>query len=119
MLRAGFVCVYEPGAVVHHRHRQDRRSVVRQMRAYMRGHVVALLIQFAQDRKVAHLLRPLVLLPAYFLRRLIRALGQGDRLGAVMIAAQMLGCVEGLFDALFRLRQPGAPQFREDDIHHG
>ena len=48
ILAGGGVCLYEPRAVVDHHHRADWRALRTQMRAYMRGHVVALLIQHAR-----------------------------------------------------------------------
>jgi len=110
LLRAGLACVYDPAAVVHHHHRQDRAGLFRQMRAYLRGHVVALFVQFGQDRQVSHLLRPFVMLPNHYLRLMLGAVGRGDWSGARMIWVQMLGCAEGPLDALRRLRQPGPPR---------
>jgi GT2 family glycosyltransferase len=67
ILAAGGVCLYEPRAVVDHHHRADWRSLRAQMRAYMRGHVAALLIQHARFGHRGNLRRALWQLPGYFL----------------------------------------------------
>jgi GT2 family glycosyltransferase len=67
ILATGGACVYEPRAVVFHHHRADWRALHRQMRAYMRGHVAALLIQHARHGHRGNLRRALWQLPRYFL----------------------------------------------------
>ncbi len=113
LLRAGLHCFYDPAAVVHHYHRPNRQEVNRQMRAYLRGHVVALMVQFSQDHRVAHLLRPVVIIPIHYLRQLARLTGRGDWKGVHMIFMQVLGCAMGPFDALRRLARPGPPHLGE------
>ena len=52
--------------------------------------------------------------PVFASHLLLRALGQGDRVGLAMIGAQILGCIEGPLEALRRLRQPGPPRLNEE-----
>ncbi len=63
----GQSCVYTPAAVVFHHHRRDAAGLRRQMHDYLRGHVAALLIQFANHGHWGNLLRAVFHLPAYFL----------------------------------------------------
>ena len=65
VLHAGGACRYDPSAVVHHYHREDLPELRRQMRAYMRGHVVALLVQHARYGDAGNLYRLFVTIPAY------------------------------------------------------
>ncbi len=58
-LAAGWVCRYEPLAVVFHHHRDSLAALRREMR----GHVVALFVQFGQTRRPGNLVRALVGLP--------------------------------------------------------
>ncbi|MCU1324682.1 MAG: glycosyl transferase family protein [Bryobacterales bacterium] len=69
LLAAGYSCQYEPSSLVLHHHRANRRQLTGQMRMYSRGHVAALLIQFARHRNFGNLLRAFVGLPIYHLRR--------------------------------------------------
>ncbi len=110
LLRAGHVCLYDPAAVVFHHHRGDRAGLVRQLRAYARGHVVALFVQFAQDRRPAHLIRAFAIMPWYYLRLAVRALRQRDRDLLAIVRPQFLGCLEGPFHALAWLRRDGPPR---------
>lgn len=64
LLAAGYSCRYEPAAIVHHEHRASLPALRRQLRDYMRGHMVALLIQFEAHRQPGNLVRVLTL-PAW------------------------------------------------------
>lgn len=110
LLRAGHVCQYDPAAVVFHHHRGDRPALFHQLRAYARGHVVALFVQFTQDRRPAHLIRAFALMPWWYLNRVFRALRTRDRDLLAMVRPQFLGCIEGPFHALVWLRRDGAPR---------
>lgn len=110
LLRAGHVCLYDPAVVVFHHHRGDRLALFRQLRAYARGHVAALFVQFAQDRRPAHLIRAFALMPWYYLKLAVRALGARDRDLLAIVRPQFLGCLEGPFHALAWLRRDGPPR---------
>ena len=66
LLAAGYSCRYEPAAIVHHEHRASLSELRRQLRDYMRGHMVALLIQYEAHGHTGNLVRALTL-PAWTL----------------------------------------------------
>ena len=96
ILAEGWLCRYEPTAVVFHHHRGDLKGLRQQMYQYMRGHVVALLIQFHRYKHWGNLLRLFVILPGYyalvFLRGLLRGFGFRHR----TYLAEVMGCVAGI-----------------------
>jgi GT2 family glycosyltransferase len=82
VLAEGWSCVYEPAAVVFHFHRADLEGLRRQWHAYMRGHVAALLVQFARYRHWGNLRRLLLQLPVFYvlwLRDVLRREGRTER----------------------------------------
>jgi glycosyltransferase involved in cell wall biosynthesis len=66
VLAEGWLCQYEPTAVVYHSHRREMAGLRQQMYQYMRGHVVALLIQFARYKHWGNLRRLVWSLPKYY-----------------------------------------------------
>lgn len=114
LLHRGHVCLYDPAAVVYHYHRPDRIGLSRQLRAYSRGHVVALFVQYAQDRRPCHLVRAFVILPWYYLKSAIRALRQHDRDRLALIVPQLRGWLESPIHALRWLRRDGPPRLAGD-----
>lgn len=70
VLRAGSTCRYEPAAVVRHFHRREVAALRRQIRAYMRGHAAALLIQYERSGNAGNLRRALLHMPMLYLRRM-------------------------------------------------
>lgn len=66
LLAAGWRCRYDPAAVVFHHHRAESAGLGAQMQQYMRGHVAALLVQFAGHRHWGNLNRLLFALPLHF-----------------------------------------------------
>ncbi len=96
VLAAGGVCRYEPRAVVHHYHRRDPEGVARQMRAYMRGHVAALLCQYERHGDGGNLFRLGVSLPSYYAGLLARAALGGVRLRRRTILGEIAGCIAGV-----------------------
>lgn len=109
ILAAGGTCMYEPRAVVFHHHRADWAGFRRQMRAYMRGHVAALVVQNDRHGHAGNLRRIGGQLPSYFVKAAMTALrnGSGDR-GRVLLD-EVRGWMAGL---LFLLR----PGWRRSDI---
>lgn len=96
VLAAGWVCCYEPAAVVYHHHRADLSSLNQQMYAYMRGHVAALLVQAEMPGHWGNLRRLFVALPRYYAKRLI--LGCLHRFQGVYrtVLAEISGCFQGV-----------------------
>jgi GT2 family glycosyltransferase len=96
VLAEGWVCRYEPTAAVFHHHRQDLDSLRRQMSHYMRGHVAALLIQFARYKHWGNLRRLFFSLPKYYTGILLLGLIQGFGLKHKTYLAEVSGCIAGI-----------------------
>ncbi|WP_299361693.1 glycosyltransferase [uncultured Paracoccus sp.] len=115
LLRAGFVCHYDPGVVVFHHHRAELGALHRQVRDYTRGHVVALFVQFGQDRHVRHLARAFAVMPLYYVRQGLRAWRHGDRERLALVGHQLKGCIAGPIHALRLLRPYNRPRLVQTD----
>lgn len=109
LLRAGLECVYEPGSVVLHRHRPDWNALSRQLRAYSRGHVTALFVQYAQDHHPSHLVRVAGVLPWHYAKLAARAVFRGESLQLRAVGYQVLGLLEGILHAPYWLTRDGYP----------
>ncbi|HYG28189.1 MAG TPA: glycosyltransferase [Caulobacteraceae bacterium] len=68
ILNGGGVCLYEPRCVVSHHHRADWAGLRSQFRAYMKGHVAALVAQADRYGHRGNIRRIFRQLPAYFAR---------------------------------------------------
>jgi GT2 family glycosyltransferase len=89
-------CLYEPRAVVFHHHRSDWPGLRRQMRAYMKGHVAALVVQYDNFGDRGNVVRIWKQLPAYFLRTFVKALFEGPPGRIRILAAEVEGWLAGL-----------------------
>lgn len=96
VLAEGWLCVYEPTAVVYHYHRRDTESSFQQIYQYMRGHVTALLTQFAKYGHWGNLRRLFVTLPKYYTALVFQGLLKGSRFRHRRLSAEVLGCLSGL-----------------------
>jgi GT2 family glycosyltransferase len=96
VLAEGWSCVYEPAAVVYHFHRADAGDLERQWYAYMRGHVAALLVQFARHRHAGNLRRILLQLPIFYSLWLRDVLGADRRAERALWWAAVSGAVAGV-----------------------
>ncbi|NMG06644.1 glycosyltransferase [Brasilonema sp. UFV-L1] len=96
ILAEGWFCRYEPTAVVYHYHRSDLDKLKQQMYQYMRGHVAALLIQFARYNHWGNLHRLFVALPKYYTRRFLSGLFKDLTLFNKMLFVEVLGCFSGV-----------------------
>lgn len=102
ILAHGYVCRYEPSAVVLHHHRLAMDGLRSQIYHYMRGHVAALMVQFERTGDWGNLRRAFVSMPAYYARQALRALRpSGAR--PQLLGEQVRGAVSGL---LYYLRSP-------------
>jgi hypothetical protein len=77
LLSGGWCARYEPGAVVHHSHRKDLPRLREQSRAYLRGHVAALAVQWNHTRQIGEPRRALISLPMYYMRRAVLGVSLG------------------------------------------
>jgi GT2 family glycosyltransferase len=103
VLTHGWVCRYEPSAVVFHYHRRDMAGLSNQIFHYMRGHSAALLVQYERGGGRGNLLRALVLLPGYYAKRAVRGLWKGRRESDLFLGQEIRGYISGL---RFYLRAP-------------
>jgi GT2 family glycosyltransferase len=96
VLAEGWLCFYDPSAVVYHYHRRDFGSLKGQMREYMRGHVAALLIQFGKYRHWGNLFRLCVSLPEYYAKSLLKGLLRGFDFRHRTFLTELWGCFLGV-----------------------
>jgi GT2 family glycosyltransferase len=96
LLAAGGACLYEPRAVVFHHHREDWEGLRRQVRAYMKGHVSALIVQADRFGHPGNRRRAFRQLPLYFGRVAFDSLKNGRRLRATLLADEVRGWFAGL-----------------------
>jgi GT2 family glycosyltransferase/ubiquinone/menaquinone biosynthesis C-methylase UbiE len=98
LLAEGWVCRYEPAAVVSHYHRSDVPGLRRQARAYIRGHVAALFAQYARYGHRGNLRRAFVTMPRWLLLHALREVWLPNRRAS--IAVPYLGGYMGGFKYL-------------------
>ena len=108
LLAAGHACRYEPTAVVFHRHRETWEGLRSQVRAYMRGHVIALFVQYRRSGDRGNLHRAFVTLPRYYLWLIWRGLRDGFGVRQRLMPAEVAGWLAGL-RSLPRVRAAPAP----------
>ena len=104
LLLAGGICVYDPAAVVFHRHRDTVSALRQQLRAYMRGHVAALFVQYGHDRAPGNLVRAFVGMPIGLAGGFVMTFWHRERLRRQLLPWETLGVVEGWL-SLLRLRK--------------
>ena len=103
VLTHGGVCRYDPAAVAFHYHRRDFAGLSRQIRAYMRGHAAALMVQYERSGNLGNLRRALMTLPAWYARRCARRLLRGAAERDLMLTEEISGFLSGL---VYSLRTP-------------
>ncbi len=111
ILATGGACFYEPRAVVFHDHRADWVGLERQMRAYMEGHVSALIAQADMFNHPGNLRRIFVQLPPYFMSLGIKGL-VGSQERRRIVRQEIWGWLLGLrylFKPDWRHRGPSRP----------
>lgn len=97
LLAGGWRCRYEPAAVVHHTHRDTAARLREQSRAYLRGHVAALAVQWAATRALGEPRRALVTLPLHFARRAVAGMVWRER--STTLGADLTGYLAGMIRA--------------------
>jgi GT2 family glycosyltransferase len=106
ILASGGRCVYEPSAVVWHRHRREMAELQSQLYAYMRGHVTGLLVQHEVTGDKGNLWRLVVDLPKHYLLQSFLAAGHPRDPRARCLPAEITGCIAGV---LYYFRTPRSP----------
>ncbi|MDT0575464.1 glycosyltransferase [Croceicoccus sp. F390] len=108
VLAAGYVCRYEPTAVMYHHHRLEMAGLASQIYFYMRGHTAALMVQYQRTGEKGNLRRAFILLPRYYLGlgfdRLTRRVSKDQH----FVGKQIAGAISGIwfFARNFRLPSP-------------
>ena len=104
ILMDGGLCRYVPNVVSFHRHRETLPGLKRQIRAYMRGHVMALFVQQQRRPMPANVRRALADLPLIYARRVARRLRRrsGDD---ILLGSEIAGYLEGLLYFVSHLRE--------------
>lgn len=101
ILAHGGACLYEPRAVAFHHHRADWAGLRRQIRAYIKGHVSALVVQADRFGHPGNRRRMLVQLPVHFLRTAFATVRDNQRRRRMLLADEVKGWASGL-QYLFR-----------------
>lgn len=96
ILAAGRRIRYAPLAVVRHRHRREDDALASQIRAYMRGHTAALLVQHANTGDRGNLVRLAIVLPRYFADRAVMRLISGPAPDSAMLRHEVTGSMAGV-----------------------
>lgn len=97
LLCAGGTCRYEPSVVAFHYHRRDWGGLRKQIRAYMRGHSAALLVQYERSGRKGNLRRLFVSFPQLYARRLLkRLLSRGDA-SDILTREEITGLLSGIW----------------------
>jgi GT2 family glycosyltransferase len=96
ILAEGWICRYEPTGVIFHYHRSDLDTLKQQAYQYMRGHVAALLVQFANYKHSGNLRRLFITLPRYYGKRLLREFKRGFEPRRSSVLVEIGGCLAGV-----------------------
>lgn len=97
------VCRYEPGAIAFHYHRPDVAGLRQQLRAYMRGHAAALLVQHENASHLGDRRRLFGTLPRWYAYLLFRRLTGERTPRTAYLTDQIRGLISGI---AFYLRTP-------------
>jgi GT2 family glycosyltransferase len=106
VLAQGWSCTYEPSACVFHYHRRELSALRRLIHQYMKGHVAALILQFAKYGHAGNLRRLFLRLPAEYAILMLRLIVTGFSLDNRILMRGGLGCLSGLRFALVRKQEP-------------
>ena len=96
ILHHGGTCRYDPKAVAFHYHRRSIEALASQIRAYMRGHAAALLVQYERTRDRGNLRRLFLTLPAWYARRIVKRLVHGQVPENRFLREEIVGCMQGV-----------------------
>jgi GT2 family glycosyltransferase len=108
LLADGWSCYYEPSACVFHYHRRELPALRHLVHQYMKGHVAALLLQFAKHRHRGDLRRLFLVLPVEYAILLLRLVATGFSLDNRILLRGAAGCISGLRFVFTRSREEAA-----------
>ncbi len=103
ILCAGGTCRYEPSVVAFHYHRRDWAGLRKQIRAYMRGHSAALLVQYERSGRAGNLRRLFVSFPQLYARRMIKRIALRGDASDLLMWEEITGLLSGIW---FYIRRP-------------
>ena len=109
-LKSGLTILYEPTALVWHRHRRDLPALRRQIYNYSKGHVAYNLLTFFRDHDIRGLVRVFVGLPLFKATRIAKRLLGRSSYPLGLIFLEIAGNLAGPFALLrshFRVRRDG------------
>jgi GT2 family glycosyltransferase len=110
VLKAGYSIVYEPDALVWHRHRDTMRALRHQIYSYSKGHVAYHLTTWLNDGDRRALVRLFYELPRTYVRRSYHRLRGSSAYPLSFIALEVLGNAAGpwaLWQSRRRVRRLG------------
>jgi glycosyltransferase involved in cell wall biosynthesis len=106
LLDAGIGCRYEAAAIAFHYHRRAVDGLAGQLRAYMRGHSAALLVQYERTGRWGNLWRLLVVMPKWYVVRIGQKLLGRNRRTNRFLWREIAGYLSGIG---FYFSQPRPP----------
>lgn len=96
ILATGGSCLFEPRAVVFHHHHGDGTRLLSRVKARMRGHVAALVVQADRFARPATLARVYRQLPLQLIRKALARLTARSQAPRGLLRAEIRGWLEGL-----------------------
>lgn len=96
ILAKGFNIHYNPLAVVYHEHRKEISALHKQLFNYMKGHVVAALIQYSQNKTSSYQKHVFQAIPKYYLLLLLKGF-PFYHLRHQTLLSEIGGIISGLF----------------------
>ncbi|RIK41393.1 MAG: glycosyl transferase family 2 [Chloroflexi bacterium] len=119
VLKAGFSMVYEPAAVVLHKHRREMAALRRQLYDYSKGHVAYHLTTWLRDGDIRALFHVFCLMPPWrvwqIIRLLINEVRGTNNYSLSLLLLEIRGNLAGAF-ALWRSRRRVAREGRSGSV---
>jgi len=97
ILRAGYRIVYEPAAVVRHRHRGTMPALRRQIYAYAKGHVAYQLTTLTRERDLRAIVRLVFEMPELYWWRIRTRVTGASEYPLSLVLVEIAGLVAGPF----------------------
>ncbi|WP_241557447.1 glycosyltransferase family 2 protein [Croceibacterium ferulae] len=97
VLAAGYVCRYEPRAVMFHHHRLEMAGLASQVYHYMRGHTAALMVQHQRTGELGNLRRLFLKLPLHYVGLLTTRLFGSSSEKQRFLGEQVRGAAAGVW----------------------